>query len=380
MVSPLSKIGQTTQIIKDREEEKMLETMLRYDLPASKPLSPLSKTPPQTGLVLPQTVIKDDDIEKLGGNISRAVSQTSEKIVAKMSVQNFEELGAALIDVRNQAGKLDPNSIQKRGILGWWQRIFGDVKKELTMRLKNADAVFDQLDAKLNTHINVNKEWIKDLDILYAENLKRYQEINQVMEVAKEWRQNLEDQLANWPEILPEDPDANLKLQNLADAKARLNRIQIKQDMFLRLKTWTESNFPKIRSQQETSRTTVQTLTDVITQTIPMIKIEFSLFIQSLDVQKSIQLVDSTKDLANTTLIRSADSAKDAAVNAATSLNTPMIATNTLNHIKTRMLETFQEVENIRVTSQAVREADKVQIEESQKQYLSALQKIPNAI
>ena len=44
------------------------------------------------------------------------------------------------------------------------------------------------------------------------------------------------------------------------------------------------------------------------------------------------------------------------------------------------MLETFQEVENIRVTSQAVREADKVQIEESQKQYLSALQKIPNAI
>lgn len=337
--------------------------------------SPLATVKPTTSSIMVHTLIKDDDVDKLGADLSRTVGQTTEKIMAKMGVGKFDELGKILVNVQAEVGKLDPASIKKTGVVGWFQDKFGDIKQELTVRLKNADAVFDTLSDKISNHITVQTEWIKDLELLYAENYQRYEMINKVIEQGEGWRDQLHNQLANWPEIAADDPDAGMKIQDKRDAEARLNRINIKLDSFMRLKTIANSNAPKIKTQQETSRTTVMTLKDVIEQTIPMVKMEFSLYIQSLDAMKSIQIVDSAKSLANTTLKKSADSAKTAAIDAATALNKPVIETETLNHIRNRMLETLNEVKQIESDSSSKRIADATAIEASQKTYLEALQK-----
>lgn len=336
--------------------------------------SPLVAMPKSTSILIP-TLIKDDDVDKLGADLSRNVGQTTEKIMAKMGVGKFDELGKILVNVQSEVSKLDPSSLKKSGVMGWFQDKFGDIKTELTLRLKNADAVFDQLSDKISNHITVQTEWIKDLEALYIENYQRYEMINKVIEQGETWRDQLQNQLSSWPVIDANDPDAGMKIQDKRDAEARLNRIQIKLDSFMRLKTLANSNAPKIKTQQETSRTTVMTLKDVIEQTIPMVKMEFSLYIQSLDAMKSIQIVDSAKNMANTTLKKSADTAKEAAVSAATALNKPVIETETLNHIRNRMLETLNEVKQIEHDSSTKRLADATSIEASQKTYLEALQK-----
>lgn len=335
------------------------------------PLTQIQKPVVSSPLALSVT---DEDIDKLGNDVTKNIGPTTEKIISKMSVGKFDELGAILTQIQVEAEKLDPASIQKKGLAGWWQRKFGDVKQQLTLKLKTAEDVFDKLEEKISQHMAVHSEWVKDLETLYIENYNQYRNIQEIIAQAKSWERNMEAQIKGWPEISPEDPEAMMKVQSKRDAEAVLNRLRRKIDSFIRLRVVTESNAPKIRSQQETSRTTISTLRDIVEQTLPLIKTEFSLFIQSLDAQKSIQLVDSAKDLANKTLTKSADAAKQSAVDAAKAYNNPVLVTDTLNHIRTRMIETVQEVGRIEKEAAATRASDAKMLEESQKQYLQQLQ------
>lgn len=371
MTSPLSKIKPNPNVV--AQVGIVNNNVIMNSTFQNTKSNPLAVIPKQN-VIIPKSLIEDGDVEKLGADLSRSVGQTTEKIISKMSAGKFDELGKILVSIQQEASKLDPTSIKKTGMMGWFQEKFGDIKSELTLRLKNADSVFDNLSEKISDHITVQTEWIKDLELLYTENYQRYEMINKVIEQGESWKTALQNQLDTWPLIDSNDPDAGMKIQAKRDVESRLNRVQIKLDSFLRLKTIAQSNAPKIKTQQDTSRTTVMTLKDVIEQTIPMVKMEFSLFIQSLDAQKSIQIVNSAKTLANTTLIKSADSAKQSAIDAAAALNNPVIQTETLNHIRSRMLETLTEVKQIESNAKQVRLADKTSIEESQKQYLSKLQ------
>lgn len=335
---------------------------------------PLTQIQKPVSYVPTTTLVTDDDIDKLGVEVTKNVGPTTEKIISKMSVGKFDELGAILTQIQVEAGKLDPASLKKSGLAGWWMKHFGDMKQQLTMKLKTAEDVFDKLEEKISQHMAVHAEWVKDLETLYQENYAQYQQIQEIIKKSKVWEESMDLQLKNWPEVAADDPEAMMKVQAKRDAEAILNRLRRKADSFVRLRVITESNAPKIRSQQETSRTTISTLRDIVEQTIPLIKTEFSLFIQSLDAQKSIQLVDSAKDLANKTLTKSADAAKQSAIDSAKSFNNPVVLTETLNHIRSKMIETVQEVGRIEREAAATRASDAKMLEESQKQYLMQLQ------
>lgn len=335
--------------------------------------SPLAAVPRPVAYSPTQLMVSDSEIENLGVDVTRKIGPTTEKIISKMSVGKFDELGTILTQIQAEAGKLDPSSLQKGGISGWVQRKFGNMKQQLTLKLKTAEEVFDKLEEKISQHIAVHSEWVKDLETLYQENYNHYCEIQGVIAKAKTMESSLVFQLQNWAEVSAEDPEAMMKAQAKRDAEAVLGRLRRKIDSFLRLRVITENNAPKIRNQQETSRTTISTLQDIVELTLPLIKSEFALFIQSLDAQKSIQLVDSAKNLANTTLTKSADAAKQSAVDSAKSFNNPVVLTETLNHIRNRMIETVVEVGKIQKDAEATRQTDAKHLEDSQKQYLETL-------
>lgn len=331
--------------------------------------------PAQQNVAMPiPLIVNDSDIDKIGEDVSKRIGDTTQKIVSKMSVGKFEDLGAILTAVSLEAGKLDPTSIQKGGIVGWWQRNFTDIKAKLTMQLKTAEKVFSDLEQKIGGHITVHQEWVKDLELLYTENYQHYLRIVEEIAQAEALIQSVEQSIASWPTISPDDPEAAMKVQQKRDAESRLNRLRIKKDNLIRLKAMTETNSPKIRGQQETSRATISTLKDVITQTIPVIKMEFAMFLQTLDSQKSVELASNVRNLATKTLTSSADSAKMAAINSAKAMNTPVITTQTLEHIRTRMLETVNEVKLVEKQAEQQRVTDAQTIANGQKSLLTALQ------
>jgi uncharacterized protein YaaN involved in tellurite resistance len=347
----------------------------------AEPARPVMPTPvfnafpatPQVQTSMPSLIVSDADIDKIGEDVSREIGQTTQKIIDKMVVGKFDDLGAILTQITGEVDKLDPASLQKGGMVGWLQNKFTDVKATLTMRLKSAQGVFDNLEGKIGTHITTQQEWVRDLESLYMENFNHYQKIVAEMGETERLIAYVDNQIKSWPEIDLNAPTAAMAIQQTRDAETKLNRLRMKLDNLVRLKAMTELNSPKIRMQQDTSRVTISTLKDIISQTIPIVKMEFALYIQTVDSQKSIKLTNEVRTLATKTLTQGADSAKMAAINSAKALNTPVITSDTLQTLRNRVMETVIEVKRVETDAQAKREQEAVQIVEGQKSLLTAL-------
>jgi uncharacterized protein YaaN involved in tellurite resistance len=314
------------------------------------------------------------DMDDLFGDVARNVGATTERIVSEMGVSRFGDMGAMLVQVQAEAENLDPDSIMKRGVAGWIQRRFGNVKAEMTLRLKKGEQVFDQLAAKIATHVTVQAKWVDDLEAMYAENWEQYKMLRGVIEKGESWKRSMEAQLANTPAPSQDDPDAVMKGQAIRDAQALLSRLKIKIDSAERLQAQIEGSAASIRDQQNGSLTDIQILNDFVEQGFPMLKREFVRYLQTLDHQKTLTLAENMRQLLTTTLTRSADSTKAASIRTAKVANAPLIQTSVLNHIRTRMIETVTEVRRIETDATAQREADAKTIAGGQAEYLKLLQ------
>lgn len=323
---------------------------------------------------LPQRrlIVGDDDIDRIGENVSRDLGQTTQKIINKMAVGKFDELGSILTTISLEADKLDPASLQKGGVVGWFQNRFTDIKAQLTMRLNTAQQVFSGLEEKIGTHIATQQNWIQDMEGLYNENYNHYSKIVAEMREVNNLIKTCEEQVASWPEVDLSDPNAPMQVQQVRDAESRIHRLRLKLDGLLRLKTMTEINSPRIRQQQDASRTAVSTLKGVILN-IPVIMMEFAMFKQALDVQSSIRLTDSVRDLTEKSLTKGAEGAKMAAIGSAKALNTANISNQTLNTLRSRLLETVTEVRKVETDSIERCQTDAQELVEGQKTLLTAL-------
>lgn len=319
-------------------------------------------------------MVTDDDIDKIGDSVSRELGATTAKIIEKMGVSRFDDLGAILTTISVEADKLDPASLQKGGVVGWFQNKFTDVKAQLTLRLKSAQQVFKGLEEKIAGHITVQQEWVGNLESLYNENFAHYKRIVEEMKQVEALIAACEAQVASWPEIDVNDDEAAMAVQLKRDAETKINRLRLKLDNLVRLKAMTEINSPKIRQQQDASRVTISTLKDIVSQTIPIIKMEFAMFLQTLDVQKSVKLTGEVRNLATKTLTQGAESAKVAAIESAKATSTPVITNDTLQTLRNRMLETVVEVKRVEKDAMARCTADAQQLQEGQRNLLTALQ------
>jgi uncharacterized protein YaaN involved in tellurite resistance len=327
----------------------------------------------QDALPARQLIVSDDDIDRIGENVSRDLGNTTQKIITKMSVGKFDELGSILTVIASEADKLDPASLQKGGMVGWIQNKFGDLKATLTMRLVSAQQVFGDLENKISTNITTQQQWITDMEGLYGENYKHYGKIVAEMREVQRLIDTCDSQVAAWPTIDLDSPTAAMEAQMVRDAESKIHRLKLKLDSLLRLKTMTEINSPRIRQQQESSRTAVSTLKGIM-MNIPVIMMEFALFKQTLDVNSSIQLVSNVRDLTEKSLLKGSEGAKIAAISSAKALGTATISTETLSTLRQRVLETVTEVRQIERDDVVRCTTDAKQLADGQKSLLTALQ------
>lgn len=348
------------------------ESNVAYAAGTSPRQSAFPATIREAGLPARNLLVSDDDIDRIGENVSRDLGSTTQKIITKMSVGKFDELGAILTVIASEADKLDPASLQKGGVVGWFQNKFSDLKNTLTMRLSSAQQVFGDLENKISVNITTQQSWITDMEGLYGENYNHYNKIVNEMREVQNLIDTCESQVASWPEIDLNGPNAAMEAQMVRDAESKIHRLKLKLDTLLRLKTMTEINSPRIRQQQEASRTAVSTLKGIM-MNIPVIMMEFALFKQTLDVNSSIQLVSNVRDLTEKSLLQGSAGAKLAAINSAKALGTATISTETLSTLRQRVLETVTEVRQVERDDVARCTTDAKELANGQKSLLTAL-------
>ncbi len=382
MSSPLDRLANKPAPKKTATAEAPVlnKPVLNTALPTGSPLARAARTQDNVAgtLATPQHLrlpVTEADIDELGKDNSTSVRVTTDKIIDKFTVNNFEGLGDILTKVHIQADSLDVSEYAQKGIVGKMRRAFVDVRKMLYKRMNSANEAFNDLESKITDQVAVLSEWTKDLTALYQENYQNHLRLTRQIQQGESLLNQMEETVNNFPQIDPADPEAFIKSQQLQEARTLLNQLQIKIDTWNRLRIICESHGPNIQSKQQAGRNAIQTLKRLAEEMIPMVRMEFAMHLQNLEVQKSITLVDSVTELGNQTLTTAADSSRDAALAAARAANTPIISTSTLNHIRTRMLEAATGVNQIREQAQQTREADAVQLKASQAEYLTQLQK-----
>lgn len=371
--SPLSglKAKQTTAGAVVQQPSTLDTTTSPAIVQKSSPLQKLAPNVTENQFLMP---VKEADIDSLGEANSTAVMATTNKITEKFTVNNFGGMGDILTNVQIQADSLDLSEYAKKGLIGKLRRGVTDIRKLLYKRMTSANEAFTQLEVQIANQIGVLSEWSKDLASLYQENYQNHQRLTAQIRQGEAMEAQMRMAIDNFPAIDPADGDAFAKSQQLQEARTLLNSIQMKIDTWRRLQIICESHGPNLQHKQTAGRNAIATLKLLMTEMIPMVKMEFAMHLQNLEIQKTITLVDAATEMGNATLLQSADSSRDAALAAAKAANTPMISTQTLNHIRTRMLEAATGVNQIREDAQVQRAADAIEMEKSQAEYLKQLQ------
>lgn len=316
---------------------------------------------------------KDSDIDTLGADVQQSTMGVVKQLTEKMAVAKFGDLGEMLANVQLEADRLDP-SAKSDGLVSWVKTKVFDVRKMMLKQLTTAGATFDMLAEKMASHVAVHETWVKDLDLLYLENYEQYNRILEVIRRGETWEAAAVQALSNLPTLDTSDPEAPMKVQLRRDAESMLNRLRQRIDNFRRLKVLTECNGPRIRSQQESSRDSARTLRDYSEQVIPIIKMEFAMYLQSQDVKKTGSITSGARNLAESSLKRSADSAKESIIDAANQANTAIISNDAMNHMRSRLLEAVTTVKSIESSAQQRRVDDAKMMNDQQSQYLTQLQ------
>lgn len=339
---------------------------------ATRTNSPLAKPNAKRprDLLLP---VRENEIDRLGEDVGKFVGETTNRITSKFTVNNFGDLGDILTDVQIQADSLDMSEFTKGGLFGKIKRGLVDIRKVLYKRMTSAQGAFSELEVRIANQIAVLSEWNKDLNELYLENIMNHKRLIGQIRMGNDLIAQVEGTIARFPDISPEDPDAFVLGQQLNEANTVLNMLQIKVDTWNRLKIICESHGPNIQHKQQAGRNAVSTLRRLLTEIIPMVKMEFALHLHNLQMQKTITLVDSTRTMGNNVLTANADSSAATAIAAAKSANESTISTEALDHIRAKMLEAATGVNDIRRDAQKQRETDAVHLQQSQKEYYTAL-------
>jgi uncharacterized protein YaaN involved in tellurite resistance len=359
------------------QEPKPTQSLAVQDItPRNQVSSPFSSNTPMvsTAMVQIKPIVTDEQVEGVTSHVSTEVTKTTERLINSMTLNRFGELGEMLVNFQVAADSLDISKVKEPGLVGWLKSKVIDVQKALRLRFETAKQAFDDFEKKATDQIALHREWIKNLELLYTDNFEEYQRVVEAMKTLEGWEHSLSSQVTNWPVIAATDPNGAMKLQAKSDAEGTLNRLQIQRDMMLRLKEICENNGVKIRVQQDTSRTVIQNLTTEVVQVLPLIKMQFVTYLQSSDVMAALGTFNAGTEMANTSLQKSSEATKQAALSSAKALNTPIIANTTLDSIRESMLNTISGVKQIQQAAQQQRIADAQSLADNQAKYLTQLQ------
>lgn len=345
-------------------------------LPAGSPLAKMAKTSnaPAELRSMFALAVTADQLEALSASTSKQVGATTDRITQKFTTANFGELGDMLYKVQSQANSLSADDLLKTGVVGWIRRKTSDVKAVLTKRFQTASKAFDELEGKMIDQRTILETWEADMETLYDENYQNYLALRDLLVRAENAFALNKQALQSFPLIDANDPDAFMKAQLLQEAQAEQNDISVTCDTYRRQITMCENNGPDLRSRIRQSESQRKAITRVVVEVIPLVKREFAKFLQTLEMQKSITLVDGAREMGDKALRLSADSAKDASIATAKSVNAPVISSATIDHIRTRAIEALTAVQQIEQQAEQDREAFAIKNKEDQANYLKQLQ------
>lgn len=290
-----------------------------------------------TGVAL--SPISMDEANQFGQAISNTVGSITNKVTGVTKMGDIDEVGKGLGDLLLQARKYDPNTRFKKGILGF----FGTKVAQLQNEFHTVDSAVDTLLNRVDSQINLFRGRLGDLDALYAENERKYFELDalipQILERI-EWMKN------NEPQIDPNDP---FEANKLNDWRNTIAYAEKRVDDLRRLQTLCQLQAPQIKMMIANANGLVSKFGELKATTIPTMKQTFALYIMNLEAKRGAEMTKAIDDNFNDTLKRNAELLGQTTRAVAQSNARSVVDFDTLQKVHTETLKTIDDVQKIRL-------------------------------
>lgn len=340
-------------------------------VPVASPLANVAKTPVSTKMLF--TV---DDIDRVGQDNDAKLSQLSERVTKKMTLNRMGDIGDMLMSVQREVNNLDPASLVKTdGFLGKIRQHFIDIKVELTKRFQTADGAFSNLKGGMTKHIVQLSEWEKDDGEMYVENMLRFKGVMEALSQIEVMQTQMKAQAAAWPTLDATDPEAMMKAQEKFVLDDLIARASARRESILRSKIKCELNAPELLAMKSASGKLVSKLKSNANDIIPEIMREIAKQIQRINMQDALKGIKSFSDFANATLTKGAEATKDTVLAANQAFNDATITVNTITSMQNSVRDMVLGIQNITVESEKRRIAEEATINANQANLLRDLQK-----
>jgi uncharacterized protein YaaN involved in tellurite resistance len=335
------------------------------------PFAAVAKTPVSTKMIY--TV---EDIDRIGADADAKLSQLSDRVTKKMTLNRMGDIGTMLMSVQREVNNLDPANLMKTdGLMGKIRQHFIDIKVELTKRFQTADGAFSNLTAGMTKQIVQLTEWEKDDGEMYMENMGRFKEIMSALGEIDIMLERMRAQSAAWPTLDATDPEAMMKAQEKFVLDDLINRASVRRESLLRSKIKCELNAPELLAMKSASGKLVSKLRSNASDIIPEIKREIAKQIQRINMQDALKGIKSFSDFANVTLTKGAEMTKDTVLQANQAFNDATITVNTITSMQKSVSEMVLGIQSISVEAEKRRIAEEATINENQANLLRDLQK-----
>lgn len=273
-----------------------------------------------------------------GQEIAQNVGSITNKVTSVTKMGDIDEVGKGLGDLLLQARKYDPNTKFKKGWLGF----FGKKVAELQNEFHTVDSAVDKLLGNVDSQIGLFRGRLGDLDALYAENERRYHELDALIPQIIE---RIEWMKVNEPQI---DTTDAFQANTLADWRNTITYAEKRVDDLKRLQVLCQLQAPQIKMMIANANGLVQKFGELKTTTIPTMKQTFALYIMNLEAKRGAEMTRAIDDNFNDTLKRNAELLGTTTREVAQSNARSVVDFDTLVKVQSETIKTIEDVQKIR--------------------------------
>ena len=292
-------------------------------------------------------------IANYGSKAQENVARFADEVLEYVKTSSTGHVGDKLVSIVSIAKELNVSDLNgtssKIPFIGGLIDSFNKRRDKFVSKFNSLKDQIDKVIAELDTTSNALGNRIKLLDQLYDHNMAEYHELEQLIKDGKAFLQDQKEQfeLQKNEAVLSGQINDPIVAQSYTDWQASIGRFEKRISDLEAVQMMAVHAMPEIRMIQSNNQMLIEKFNNAKTLTIPAWKKQFVLAVSLDEQKKAAHLAQTIDDATNDFYKANADMLGENAISVARSNQRSIIDLDSLQHMQTTLISTFEEMKKI---------------------------------
>ena len=300
-------------------------------------------------------------ISNYGAKAQENVAKFADEVLEYVKTSSTGQVGDKLVSIVSIAKELNVSDLNgtssKIPLIGGLIDSFNKKRDKFVSKFNSLKDQIDKVIGELDNTNTALEKRIKLLDQLYDHNMAEYQELDTLITDGKEFlalqQQTFEEQRNE--AVLTGKINDPIVAQSYTDWQARIGRFSKRISDLEACQMMAVHAMPEIRMIQSNNQMLIEKFNNAKTLTIPAWKKQFVLAVSLDEQKKAAHLAQTIDDATNDFYKANADMLGENAISVARSNQRSIIDLESLQHMQTTLISTFEEMKKIEAEGEAQR-------------------------